>query len=107
MFSLNDVFLAGTLAKDPTTSFQDNGTQVTSVRLCVLEESNGQTSRTWIPVEAWGKSAQILADLSEGDACLIQGKLQWKSWEKDGKKQGMFIVSTWSVQALAVAEAAV
>jgi single-strand DNA-binding protein len=107
MFSLNEVFLAGTLAKDPTTSFQDNGTQVTQARLCVAEESNGQTYRVWVPIEGFGRAAQVLAELTEGDACLIKGKLKWKSWEKDGKKQGTFIVSTWSVQALAVAEAAV
>ena len=94
MFSLNDTFIAGTLAKDPTTSFQDNGTQVTSVRLCVTEESNGQTYRTWVSVEAWGKAAQVLAELGEGDACLIKGKLKWKSWEKAGQKHGTLLVST-------------
>src|SRR5687767_4312513 len=95
---LNDTFLYGTLAKDPTTAFQDNGTQVTSVRLCVAEESNGQIYRTYVPVEAWGKAAQVLADLTEGDSCLVKGKLRWKSWEKEGQKHGTLIIHTWSVQ---------
>jgi single-strand DNA-binding protein len=104
---LNDTFLYGTLAKDPTTAFQDNGTQVTSVRLCVAEETGGQTYRTYIPVEAWGNAAQVLADLAAGDACLVKGKLRWKSWEEEGQKQGTLIVHTWSVQVLTPAGQAV
>jgi single-stranded DNA-binding protein len=81
---LNETFLYGTIAKDPPTTFQDNGTQVTSVRLCVAEENGGQTYRTYIPVEAWGKVVQVLADLTKGEPCLVKGKLRWKSWEKEG-----------------------
>jgi single-stranded DNA-binding protein len=73
--SLNDTFLSGTFAQDPTTAFQDNVTQVTSV--------------------------------TEGDACLVRGKLRWKSWEKEGQKQGTLIVHTWSVQMLTPQEASI
>ena len=38
---LNDTFLYGTFAKAPTTALQEHGTQVTSVRLCVAEETGG------------------------------------------------------------------
>ena len=97
---MNEVFLAGTLAKDPVTSFREPGSQVTTARLCIPETRDNQTFRLWVDIEAWGKTAEVLADLQEGAAVVLKGRLKWKSWEKEGKKQGMLIVAAWSVQVL-------
>ena len=56
MFAFNEVFLAGTLAKDPVTSFQDNGAQVTTTRLCIAETRDNQTFRLWVDIRGLGQN---------------------------------------------------
>jgi single-stranded DNA-binding protein len=53
-----------------------------------------------VPLEAWGAAGKTLATLHEGDAVLVKGKLRWKSWEKNGQRQGTLVVSSWHVQAV-------
>ena len=103
--SINECFLAGTLARDPTTVVQDSGSPLTSARLLISEERDGQVWKLWLDVEAYARTAERLATLREGDAVLVRGKLKWKSWERDGKKQGTLLVNAWSVQPLSAAPA--
>ncbi len=96
---VNECFLAGECARDPETQFAENGTQSTSVAVKLTESKDGKQFTTYVPVEAWGKSAEALAELQQGDPVLIKGKLRWKSWTQDGAKQGRLEVLGWSVQA--------
>ena len=81
---LNDVFLAGELARDPEVRFAENGTQSATVALKLIEEKDGKQFATYVPVECWGKAAEVLAEMQQGDPLFIKGKLRWKSWMKDG-----------------------
>ena len=54
--SLNEVLVAGTLARDPTTAVQASGPPVTTARLCIAEARDGQTYRLWVDLEAFGKT---------------------------------------------------
>lgn len=95
--ALNEVFLTGTLGQDPELQL-GTGTPCATARVCVEEVGpTGQVFKTWIPLEAWGKSAEPLAELHGGDLVLVRGKLRWR---KSGEKQGMLVVSAWSVQPL-------
>jgi single-strand DNA-binding protein len=100
MFEMNECWLTGVLAQDPETTFTGEGKQCTTARLAVPETNlaSGQTFTLWVGLEAWGKAAQTLADLHEGDPVLVRGKLKWKSWLKDGQKQGTLVVAVWQVQ---------
>jgi single-stranded DNA-binding protein len=98
---MNEVYLAGVLSADPVAQPGDTGAACTTARVLVTEARDGQVYKTYVPIEAWGKAAPVLAQLAEGDAVLLRGKLRWKSWEKNGQKQGSVIVSAWSVQPLA------
>ncbi len=95
---VNEVFLAGECARNPKTKFADNGTQSTSVPLELTEEKDGKQFTTYVPLEAWGKAAEALAKLQQGDPLFVRGKLRWKSWMKDGKKEGRLEVMSWNVQ---------
>ncbi len=103
---VNEVFLAGECARDPEPHFSENGTQSTTVALCLREERDGKEYKTYVPVECWGKSAEVLAEMQQGDPVFIKGKLRWKSWTKDGEKQGRLEVSSWSVQPVAASATA-
>ncbi len=95
---LDECFLAGECARDPETKFAENGTQSTSVALKLTEEKDGKQFATYVPLECWGKAAEVLAEMQQGDPVFIKGKLRWKSWVKDGEKQGRLEVMSWSVQ---------
>jgi single-stranded DNA-binding protein len=68
------VFLAGEVARDPETTFTDGGTQVCSIAIKRVEERDGKEDKTFVPVAARGKSAEIVGELSQGDAVLVRGK---------------------------------
>lgn len=103
---VNECFLAGECARDPETRFADNGTQSTAVALKLTEEKDGKQFTTYVPLEAWGKAAEVLAELQQGDPLFVRGKLRWKGSMKDGKKEGRLEVMTWSVQLVAAPAAA-
>ncbi len=98
---VNEVFLAGECARNPETKYAENGAQSTSVALKLTEAKDGKQFTTYVPVEAWGKAAEALAELQQGDSLFIKGTLRWKSWTLDGAKQGRLEVMGWSVQAVA------
>jgi single-stranded DNA-binding protein len=102
MVHLNECYLAGVLSSAPDVVAEGApAVACTTARVLVTEARDGQVYKTFIPIEAWGKAAPVLAQLQEGDAVLLRGKLRWKSWEKNGQKTGSVIVSAWSVQPLA------
>ncbi len=98
---VNEVFLAGECARNPETKYAENGTQSIAVALCLREERDGREYKTYVPVECWGKAAEVLAEQQQGDAVFVKGTLRWKSWTQDGEKQGRLEVMGWSVQPVA------
>lgn len=105
---MNDVFLAGTLARTPEVKETDKGVQVTHGVILLEDESDdGRSFKTYVPIISWGRSAEVLAGLQQGDAVLVKGRLRYRSWkDKDGKKVGRLEVSSFQVQAVPVAETA-
>jgi single-stranded DNA-binding protein len=96
---MNCVSLTGVLASDPKP--MDTETPSCHARLCVTElGKDGQTYRVYVPFEAWGAAAITISPLAAGTPIAISGKLKWKSWEKDGRKQGSIVVSTVAVEVL-------
>ena len=105
MFSLNDVTIAGQLDRDPTTIGSDAASPCTSARVCIAEDRDGQVYKTYVSIDAYGKSAQVLAGLHEGDVLLIRGALKWKkATDPHAKAPGQLVVRAWSVQRLQAAQ---
>ncbi len=91
--SLNQVTLMGNLTRDPELRQTPNGQNVTSFSLA-LNRSYKDASGEWqevtdyIDIVAWGPLAERVAQyLSKGRRCLVQGRLQSRSWEQDGQKR--------------------
>ncbi len=91
--SLNQVILMGNLTRDPELRQTPNGQSVVSFSLA-LNRSYKDASGEWkevtdyIDIVAWANLAERVAQyLSKGRRCLVQGRLQSRSWEQDGQKR--------------------
>ncbi|HEX7368146.1 MAG TPA: single-stranded DNA-binding protein [Candidatus Saccharimonadales bacterium] len=91
--SLNQVFLMGNLTRDPDLRQTPTGQNVCSFSLALnrsYKDSSGewQEATDYIDIVAWGPLAERVAQyLSKGRRCLVQGRLQSRSWEQDGNKR--------------------
>lgn len=91
MFDVNKVILIGRLGKDPEGKFTPSGVSVhnfsiaTSERWKDKESGEKKESTTWHNIVAW-RMEWITKHVSKGDAVYIEGKLQTRSYEKDGHK---------------------
>lgn len=91
--SLNQVTLMGNLTRDPELRQTPTGQNVTSFSLALnrsYKDSSGewQEATDYIDIVCWGPLAERVAQyLSKGRRCLVQGRLQSRSWEQDGAKR--------------------
>ena len=91
--SLNQVTLMGNLTRDPELRQTPTGQNVTSFSLALnraYKDASGEWQEVtdYIDIVCWGPLAERVAQyLSKGWRCLVQGRLQSRSWEQDGNKR--------------------
>lgn len=91
--SFNQVILMGNLTRDPELRQTPNGQSVCSFSLALNRsykgaDGNWQEATDYIDVVAWGPLGERVAQyLSKGRPCLVNGRLQSRSWEQDGQKR--------------------
>jgi single-strand DNA-binding protein len=91
--SLNQVFLMGNLTRDPELRQIPSGQSVTSFSLALnrsYKDAGGewQEATDYIDCVAWGPLAERVSQyLTKGRRCLVQGRIQSRSWEQDGQKR--------------------
>src|SRR4029079_19620550 len=91
--SLNNVTLMGNLTRDPELRQTPTGQNVTSFSLALkrsYKDQSGewQEATDYIDIVCWGPLAERVSQyLSKGRRCLVQGRLQSRSWEQDGQKR--------------------
>ena len=89
MSGVNKVILIGNLGSDPELRDTSGGTQVCNFRLATNESwtKDGQKeSRTeWHSIVTFGKLAAICGQyLRKGKQVYLEGRIQTRSWDKDG-----------------------
>jgi single-strand DNA-binding protein len=83
----------GNLTRDPELRSIPSGQQVCSFSLALNRsykgaDGNWQEATDYIDVVAWGPLGERVAQyLSKGRPCLVNGRLQSRSWEQDGQKR--------------------
>lgn len=83
----NKVILLGRLGADPELAQTSIGTPVAKFSLATSETYKGKTTVQWHKIVAWGKLAEICEKhLVKGQQAYFEGKIQYREWEKDGKK---------------------
>lgn len=90
--SLNQVTLLGNLTRDPELRDTPAGQPVCNISLALnrsFKDSTGQwqDATDFIDVVMWsGLAERVNTYLHKGSRALVQGRLQSKTWEKDGQK---------------------
>jgi single-strand DNA-binding protein len=92
MAGLNKVMLIGNLGRDPEIRYSQQGVAVVNFSIATSEQWTDKTSgekqekTEWHRVVAFRKQAEILEKyLSKGSQVYIEGKLQTRTYEKDGQ----------------------
>lgn len=104
--SLNQVFLMGNLTRDPELRQIPSGQSVTNFSLALnrsYKDGSGewQEATDYIDIVAWGPLGERVAQyLTKGRRCLVQGRLQSRSWEQDGAKRSKVEVTASDVTFL-------
>ena len=91
MAGINKVILVGNLGSDPELR-EAGSSQVVNVSLATSEswkDKSGerQEKTEWHRLVMWNKTAEIAAQyLHKGSKVFVEGKLETRSYEKDGQK---------------------
>ena len=91
--SFNQVILMGNLTRDPELRQIPSGQSVCSFSLALNRSYKGsdgewQEATDYIDVVAWGPLGERVAQyLTKGRPCLVNGRLQSRSWEQEGQKR--------------------
>jgi single-strand DNA-binding protein len=104
--SLNKVLLIGNLTRPVETRYTPQGMAVGELGLAVNRRYKTQDGETheetcFVRVTVWGRQAETCAQyLSKGSPCLVEGRLKYDEWEKDGVKSSRLTVVAERVQFL-------
>lgn len=101
--SFNRVILSGNLTRDPELRHTTDGTPVCDFGIAVdRPRSRQEDAVDYFNVTSWRKLAEIIAEhKSKGDGVLLEGRLQFDSWENDeGQKRTAVKVVADDVQFL-------
>ncbi len=90
---LNKAMIYGNLTRDPEMRSLPSGMQVCSFSLATNRvykdrDGNKQEQVDYHNVAVFGRQAETCAQyLKKGSGALVEGRLQTRSWDKDGVKQ--------------------
>ncbi|GIW68565.1 MAG: single-stranded DNA-binding protein [Candidatus Parcubacteria bacterium] len=90
---LNKAFLIGNLTRDPEERALPSGTKVVSFGIATnrrYKDASGawQEATDYHNIVVFGRQAESCAQyLKKGDMVFVEGRLQTRSWDRDGQKQ--------------------
>ena len=91
--SFNQVILMGNLTRDPELRATPNGQSVCSFSLALNRSYKGADGNwtevtDYVDCVAWGPLGERVSQyLQKGRPCLVNGRLQSRSWEQEGVKR--------------------
>ena len=90
---MNSIQILGTITRDVEIKYAQSGTAIGSFSIAYNEKRKDQSGNYndvahFFEVTAFGKTAEnIQKYFSKGSRILLQGSLDYQSWEKDGQKR--------------------
>jgi single-strand DNA-binding protein len=90
--SVNKVILVGNLGADPELKYTPSNKALCNLRIAtteVFKDKSGQKQEKteWHRVTVWGDTAENAAKyLAKGRSVYVEGRLQTRSYDKDGQK---------------------
>ena len=93
--SVNKVILVGNVGRDPEVRYLDKNVAVANFTLATTERGFTMQNGTQVPertewhtIVAWRSLAELAEKyIRKGTKLYIEGKIQTRSWEKDGVKR--------------------
>jgi len=93
MKCINEVTLLGNLTRDPELRYTPDGKAVIGFSIATnrdwkTEAGEKKEATDYHDIVFWGKAAEIINQyVKKGTKILVKGRLQTRSWEKDGQKR--------------------
>ena len=92
MRSVNSVTLLGNIGRDAETKFTPGGVARTTFSVATSRRWKDQASGEWKEETDWHnvvlwKSEKVADYLTKGKQVYVEGRLQTRSWEKNGEKR--------------------
>lgn len=107
MPGINKVIIVGNLGRDPEIRYMSDGTAVTNFSVATSDtwkdkQTGEKREKTeWHRIVAWRQLGELCGKyLSKGRQVYVEGKLQTRSWEKDGVTHYMTEIVASEVQFL-------
>ncbi len=108
IMSINKAILVGNVGRDPEVRYLDknvavaNFTMATTERGYTMQNGNQVPDRTeWHNVVAWRGLAELAEKyIRKGTQLYVEGKIQTRSWEKDGVKRYTTEIMAETIQLL-------
>lgn len=86
--SLNKAQLIGHLGRDVELKHSQGGMAVANISVATSEKRKGEDVTEWHRVVLFDKNAENAAKyLAKGSQVYVEGRIQTRSWDKDGVKQ--------------------
>lgn len=90
----NTVQLGGNLTRDIELRYTPSGTAVGNTGIAInrryMAGDEKKEEVTFINLVVWGKQAEVMAEhLKKGSGVFVEGRIQTRSWEKDGQKHSV------------------
>ena len=97
---MNKVILVGYVGKDP--EIKDiNNKKLAKFSLATSEWGGGEKRTEWHNINAWGKTAEICSKyVRKGTLLAIIGRINTRTWERDGQRRYMTEIITDRVELL-------
>ena len=108
MASVNKVILVGNVGSDPEVRYLDRGTAIANFNLATTERGYTMQNGTQVPDRTDWHAIVLWRNLAEwaekyvrkGMKLYVEGKLQTRTWEKDGQVRRKTEIIAESVQVL-------
>ena len=89
MNGINSTTIVGTVTQQPETRYAASGTAVTNISVVTnYKPKNSEEVPEYHRCVAFGRTAEVAGEyLKVGSKIAVMGRLQTRSWEKDGVKR--------------------
>lgn len=98
--------MMGNLTRDPELKFTQGGVAVCDMGIAVSDKYKDKSGETkedvcFINIVAFGKTGESCGKhLKKGSAIMVEGKIKFEQWEKDGERRSAHKIKAESVQFL-------
>ena len=98
---MNKAILIGNVGKQPEIRKTQSGISVANFSLATSKKVKGEDQTEWHRVVAWDKLADIIEKyVKKGDKLMIEGEIQTREYEKEGRKVYTTEIRAWNMEML-------